>query len=261
MHSFKHTHDHEGQRCGMCVWYVPNAQLQYIKWANPVTRVFKQMWSQHVQMLLMHVWNGLKMLNMLNNTTAKTLAFNIFTMSMFECWHYHLALGTTADVQQVSQYACLQHLPTSQQPESTDVVRTDAGTVRTGLEFKGLRRAGAALIFGRGVKALTFTLHSTLYPWTSSKKGRVQTACRGEIPIVHAAYIIVTLRVHVCVSEVRAVYKCMMTCYICEDKWWKENRIYIVYMVWFSHSPALSVGLLESIYQSIWVWLAWVIVN
>lgn len=64
--------------------------------------------------------------------------------------------------------------PAASGSSSTDMVRTEVDTVKSGLEFKGLRRAGTALIFGRGVKTLTFTPHSQarLYPCISSKPGR-----------------------------------------------------------------------------------------
>lgn len=66
--------------------------------------------------------------------------------------------------------------------ENTDVVRTGVGTVKSGLEFKGLKRAGTALIFGRGVKTLTFTLHSHSLPLHLFKeKEGSNTMQRGDI--------------------------------------------------------------------------------
>lgn len=44
--------------------------------------------------------------------------------------------------------------------KSAVVGRPEVSTVKSGTEFKGLKRAGTALISSRGVKTLTFTLHS-----------------------------------------------------------------------------------------------------
>lgn len=86
--------------------------------------------------------------------------------------------------------------------DSKNMARTGADTVKTGLEFKGPRRAGTALIFGRGVKTLTFNLHSQALPLHLLKdREKVGTVCRGKIHRVCATYSIckyVSMGVNVC---------------------------------------------------------------
>ena len=56
--------------------------------------------------------------------------------------------------------------------DSTHIDRTEVCTGRTGFEFEELGKAGAALIFGRGVETLTFTLHGQVLPHISPQKQR-----------------------------------------------------------------------------------------
>lgn len=71
-------------------------------------------------------------------------------------------------------------IPKYPEANRTDVARTEVDTVKTGLEFKGPSRAGTALIFGRGVKTLTFTLHSKALPLHLLKdREEVHTVCTG----------------------------------------------------------------------------------
>lgn len=113
---------------------------------------------------------------------------------------------------------------------STDVARTEVDTVRSGLEFKGLRRAGRALIFGRGVKTLTFTLHSPASPLRLLKdREEAHIVCRGERYIGYVQLIYICTYVHAC--QLRAVHICMTTYRIYEDRRWKDRgqTIYSVY--------------------------------
>lgn len=85
------------------------------------------------------------------------------------------------------------------QPTAQTLARTEVDTVKSGLEFKGPRRASSALIFGRGVKTLTFILRSPALPLHLLKRREeAHTVCRGETYIyrVCAAYIFVNMRIY-----------------------------------------------------------------
>lgn len=80
------------------------------------------------------------------------------------------------------------------------MARTEVGTVKTGLEFKMPKRAGTALIFGRGVKTLTFTMHRQALPLHLLKdREEGHTVCREEIHRVCAVCMYVNMCVYVCV--------------------------------------------------------------
>ncbi len=99
--------------------------------------------------------------------------------------------------------------------------------MKTGLEFKGLRRAGAALIFGRGVKTLTFTLHSRASPLRLLKDREEARVKRKKCRLCAAYTVYLWICLYMCVGT----HVCMTTCYIYGDKRWKDRNqtIYSVY--------------------------------
>lgn len=75
----------------------------------------------------------------------------------------------------ITQFVASDDLPAA--VSSSHIETTGVGAVEIGLEFKGLRGAGVALI-GRRVETLTCTVHSQVLPLQpSSKAGRKFMRC------------------------------------------------------------------------------------